>query len=77
MKKMSTKEIKKNNKKVKETKKKSSNLFQDIKKEMAKVHFPSKKDMIKYSIATISFVIFFGIYFYVIELIMALVKTLI
>ena len=70
------KEVKKIVKKDKKTTKKE-NLFKQIKKEMSKVHFPNKKDMIKYSVATISFVIFFGIYFYVIELIMALVKTLI
>lgn len=52
-------------------------LFKQIKKEMSKVHFPNKKDMVKYSVATICFVIFFGVYFYLIELIMALVKTLI
>ena len=38
---------------------------------------PNKKDMVKYSVATICFVIFFGVYFYLIELVMALVKTLI
>ena len=70
---MKKKETKKEVKKVG----KKENLFKQIKKEMSKVHFPNKKDMIKYSVATISFVIFFGIYFYVIELIMALVKTLI
>ena len=52
-------------------------MAKQVKKEMSKVHFPSKKEMIKYSVATIVFVVFFGIYFYVIELIMALVKTLI
>lgn len=62
-------------KKVKSTKKNS--LFNDIKKEMTKVHFPSKKEMMKYSISTICFVIFFGVYFYLIELIMAFVKSLI
>jgi len=63
-------------KKQKNEKKKTS-LFKDVKKEMSKVHFPGKKDMIKYSISTICFVIFFGIYFYLIELVMALVKSLI
>ena len=67
---------KKESKKVKKVEKKES-LFKQIKKEMAKVHFPNKKDMVKYSLATISFVLFFGIYFYVIELVMALVKSLI
>ena len=76
-KKESLKEVKKVDKKVKKEKKdkKKESLFKQIKKEMSKVHFPSKKDMIKYSLATITFVIFFGIYFYVIELIMALIKS--
>ena len=68
--------VKKNKKNKKENVKKES-LFKQIKKEMEKVHFPSRKDMIKYSIATISFVIFFALYFYAIELVMAFIKSLI
>ena len=71
---------KKDNKKSKtktEKNKKKENLFKQIKKEMQKVHFPSRKDMVKYSIATIVFVVFFAIYFYAIELVMALIKSLI
>lgn len=64
-----------NKKETKDVKK--DGLFKQIKKEMSKVHFPNKKDMVKYSVATICFVIFFGVYFYLIELVMALVKTLI
>ena len=56
---------------------KKDSLFVEIKKEMQKVHFPSKKDMVKYSVATISFVIFFGIYFYLIQLAMAFIKSII
>ena len=86
MKKVEEKEIKKENQKEtkkvvkKETKKKDKkkeSLFKQIKKEMQKVHFPSRKDMVKYSIATIAFVIFFALYFYVIELVMAFIKSLI
>ena len=66
------KESKKDVKKVKK-----DSLFVEIKKEMQKVHFPSKKDMVKYSIATISFVIFFGVYFYLIQLAMAFIKSII
>ena len=77
---MKKKESKKEVKKVvkKEVKKeKKASLFKEVKAEMGKVHFPNKKDMIKYSVATIFFVIFFGIYFFVIELVMAFVKSLI
>lgn len=56
---------------------KKDSLFVEIKKEMQKVHFPSKKDMVKYSVATISFVIFFGVYFYLIQLAMAFIKSII
>lgn len=69
----------------KESKKKSENskkekggvfqFFKEVRKEMSKVKWPSRKDMVKYSVATISFVIFFAIFFYVIEIIMALLKA--
>ncbi len=45
--------------------------------EFKKVHWPNKKDMIKYSIATIVFVIFCGLFFYAIDIIFALIKSLI
>ena len=67
----------KNNKKDVKKKEKKESLFKQIQKEMKKVHFPSRKDMVKYSIATIVFVVFFAIYFYAIELIMAFIKSLI
>ena len=69
--------MKKNTKKESKKVVKKDNLFVQIKKEMSKVHFPNKTDMIKYSVATISFVIFFGIYFYLIQLVVAFVKSII
>ena len=69
--------VKKEKKKDAKKKEKKDSLFKQIKKEMSKVHFPTKKDMIKYSIATIVFVIFFAGYFYLIELVMAFIKSLI
>lgn len=47
-----------------------------VKSEFEKVHWTSKKDMLKYSIATIVFVIFFSLFFYGIDIIFAFVKTL-
>ena len=43
--------------------------------EFHKVHWPSKKDMIKYSIATIVFIIFCGLFFYAIDIIFAFIKS--
>lgn len=47
-----------------------------VKSEFEKVHWPTKKDMIRYSIATIFFVIFCALFFYLINIIFALVQTL-
>ena len=68
---------KKNAKKVKKIKKQSKIImfFKEIKKEVSKVKWPSKKEMVKYSIATIVFILFFGVFFYVIDLIIALLKA--
>lgn len=84
VKKVTSKKEKKEDKKVsKEKTKKASKkekkgiakFFSEVRGELSKVKWPSKKNMVKYSIATISFVIFFGVFFYVIEAIMALVKA--
>jgi len=79
----STSKTKKRTKKV-ETKKtnagifkKIGNWFKSVWKEVSKVKWPSKKEMIKYSIATIGFVVFFALFFYAIELLMAFLKSLV
>ena len=47
-----------------------------VKSEFSKVHWPSKKDMIKYSVATILFVIFCSLFFYLIDVIFALIQSI-
>ena len=44
--------------------------------EFNKVHWPKKEDMLKYSIATIFFIIFCGAFFYVIDVIFAFIRSL-
>ena len=73
-KKEKVKEIKKPKKAKKKVVKTKKKLFAGVRSEMAKVKWPSKKDMIKYSIATIVFIIFFGLFFYCIDLLLALLK---
>ena len=80
------KETKKDNVKVvkKETKKvekkgpwTSFRIFcHGVASEFKKVHWPTKADMVKYSIATIVFVIFCGLFFYAIDVIFALIQSL-
>jgi len=75
-KKKQTKKVEKKQKKV-GLFSKIKNWFKSVGKEVSKVKWPSKKEMIKYSIATIVFVVFFGLFFYAIELVMAFFKSLV
>lgn len=73
-KKVSTKTSSKK-KETKETNKES--FLTGVRKEMKKVRWPLKKEMIKYSIATLSFIIFFALFFMLADLIIAGVKMLV
>ncbi len=79
---------KKNNKKEKKEVKKNNSvenkglfvkfrLFcNGVKNEFLKVHWTSKKDMLKYSIAVIFFIIFCSLFFYLIYVLFALLQSL-
>lgn len=47
-----------------------------VKSEAKKVHWPTKKDMVKYSIATVLFIVFCSLFFYIIEIIFALIQLI-
>ncbi len=51
-------------------------FFAGLKKELKRVHFPSRKELIKYSIATIVFVVFFALFFYAIDVLFAFLQSL-
>ncbi len=82
-----TKEVEKKKTTKKDTKKKTTKkvkkqsgivrFFKEVKSEVSKVKWPSKKDMVKYSLATIIFVVFFALFFYGIDAIIALLKEVI
>ena len=88
--KVEEKEEKKKNSKTSTTKKKEErennskkNIWErfmifcnGVKSEAKKVRWTSKKDMVKYSIATIVFMIFCSIFFYLIDTLFALVQSL-
>lgn len=81
------KENVKNSKKVsKENSKTKKNVAKPVKKEswfkgvvseFKKVRWPNKKEMVKYSIATILFIIFFAVFFYLIEVAVYFIKEMI
>ena len=71
------------NKKKKKEKKKRENIFKVIKryfvgvgKEIKRIRWTSGKELVKYSIASIILIIFFGLYFYGINWIALLVRSL-
>lgn len=71
----------KNNEKKNQEKKENifkniGKYFRGVWKELNRIRWTNKKDLIKYSIATVVFVLFFGIYFYGIDWIALLVRSL-
>lgn len=56
--------------------KKIARYFSGVKKEISRVRWLSKKNLVKFSIATISFAVFFSLYFYAIDYITAWLRTL-
>ena len=57
--------------------KKIAKFFAGVKGELKKVRRPNKKEMLKYSIATISIMIMFGLFYTIIDLASAGIKMLI
>lgn len=77
-----TKATKKTSKKEEKITKEKKGIFQKIigyfkgvKKEIARIRWTKIKDLIKYSITTIIFIVFFGVFFYVIDLLVALLRS--
>ena len=70
---MKVKETKKD-KKVKTPKKSYS---EEVKAELRKVKWPTKQEMLKYSIAVIVFIVIFGLYFYGLDAFFAWITSLV
>lgn len=67
---------------VKKEKRERKNIFKSIGryfkgvgKETARIRWTSGKDLLKYSIATVVFMVFIGAYFYLIDLLVAFVRS--
>lgn len=50
--------------------------FSGVAKEIKRIRWTNKKDLVKYYVATVVFVLFFGLYFYAIDWIVLLVRSL-
>lgn len=76
-KKVSKKEVKQVKTSKKDKKVKKESFFKGVRKEMKNVKWPLKKEMVKYSIATLSFIVFFALFFAACDFIIAGIKMLV
>ncbi len=81
LKEVSKKENKKSSSKGKKKEKvniftRIGNFISGVKTEFKRVKWPSKKDMVKYSIATIVFIVCCSLFFYLIDIILAALHSL-
>lgn len=80
-KKVTEKKANKTKKTVKEEKTKKSifqkivGYFKGVKKETKRIRWTKPKELVKYSITTIIFIVFFSAFFYVIDLLVALLRS--
>ena len=71
----------KKNVKIKKDKKENifrriGKYFKGVGKELKRIRWTEKKDLFKYTLCTLGFVFFFGVYFYAIDWIVLLVRSL-
>jgi len=55
--------------------KKIIEYFKGVKKEISRIRWTSKKSLVKYSLSTIAFMLFFGVFFYAIDMLVALLRS--
>lgn len=73
-----TKNVKpKQTKKVPKKKTKDKTYTQEVKAELKKVKWPSKKEITKYGIASVIFLIVFGLYFYGLDALFVWISSLV
>ena len=55
--------------------KKIREYFQGVGKEISRIRWTNFKDLVKYSTATLAFMVFFSVFFYAIDLLVALLRS--
>lgn len=63
-------------KKTKKAKVKEKSYLAEIREELKKVKWPDKKEMTKYTVAVVIFILIFGLYFYGLDALFAWIKGL-
>lgn len=52
------------------------NYFLGVKKELGRIKWTNSKNLVKYTISTLSFMVFFGIFFTVIDIVISLLRSI-
>lgn len=60
---------------MKKTFKSIAKYFKGVKKEISRIRWTTPKDLLKYSVTTVSFMLFLGVYFYLIDLLVSLIRS--
>ena len=56
---------------------KIKSFFKVVDKERKMVRWPSSKDMVKYSVMVLTLMVFFGLYFYLLDVLFTFLKGLV
>ena len=56
---------------------KIKSFFKGVDKERKMVRWPSGKDMVKYSVMVLTLMVFFGLYFYLLDVLFTFLKGLV
>jgi len=56
--------------------KKIIGYFKGVGKEIKRIKWTGAKELLKYSLASLGFVIFFAVYFYIVDLVVVLIRSL-
>ena len=56
---------------------KIKSFFKGVDKERKMVRWPSSKDMVKYSVMVLTLMVFFGLYFYLLDVLFTFLKGIV
>lgn len=52
-----------------------SKYFKGVKKEIGRIRWTSGKELVKYSVTTVTFMVCLGVYFYAIDMLVSLLRS--
>ena len=53
----------------------AAKYFKGVKKELKRIRWTTGKELVKYSLTAVSFMVFLGLYFYTIDILVSLLRS--